>query len=46
MKPLGVGIVTWILLGILAAVDVKYNHAEALHGLGQLAASIIPQQGK
>lgn len=44
-RPLGIGIASWLVLALLAAVDVKYNHAQALHGLGQLASSILPQGG-
>jgi hypothetical protein len=42
VRPLGIGIASWLVLGILAFVDVKYNHAAALHGLGDLAKSILP----
>lgn len=46
MRPLGIGIASWLLLGVLAFVDVKYNQAQALHGLGDLARSILPNSGK
>ena len=33
----------FIILGVLALVDLKYNQGAALHGLGQLVQGLIPQ---
>jgi hypothetical protein len=40
---LGIGIPTLILIGILVFVDIRYNHAAAVHGIGDLVRSILPQ---
>jgi hypothetical protein len=40
----GIGWFATLLLVVLVAVDVKYNHAAACQGFGSLLASLVPHQ--